>query len=70
MHVACAGIRGYPGKSKRGELSIFPHEMKLLTPCLHMLPERNGLKDLDTRYRHRFIDLIVNDEPRRIFIIR
>ncbi|KAL8271326.1 hypothetical protein Esti_004765 [Eimeria stiedai] len=64
------GIRGYPGKSKRGELSIFPREMKLLTPCLHMLPERNGLKDLDTRYRHRFIDLIVNDEPRRIFTIR
>lgn len=64
------GIRGYPGKSKRGELSIFPHEMKLLTPCLHMLPERNGLKDLDTRYRHRFIDLIVNEEPRRIFTIR
>ncbi|CDI75205.1 lysyl-tRNA synthetase, putative [Eimeria praecox] len=64
------GIRGYPGKSKRGELSIFPHEMRLLSPCLHMLPERNSLKDLDTRYRHRFIDLIVNDEPRRIFMIR
>ncbi|CDJ42998.1 Lysine--tRNA ligase [Eimeria tenella] len=64
------GIRGYPGKSRRGELSIFPHEMKLLTPCLHMLPERNSLKDLDTRYRHRFVDLIVNDEPHRIFVIR
>ncbi|KAL8424573.1 hypothetical protein Efla_003689 [Eimeria flavescens] len=64
------GVRGYPGKSKSGELSIFPREMKLLTPCLHMLPERNGLKDLDMRYRHRFIDLIVNDEPRRIFTIR
>ena len=32
-----------------------------------MLPERNGLKDLDTRYRHRFIDLIVNDEPHPFF---
>lgn len=35
-----------------------------------MLPERNSLKDLDTRYRHRFVDLIVNDEPHRIFVIR
>ncbi|XP_026189872.1 lysine--tRNA ligase [Cyclospora cayetanensis] len=64
------GIRGYPGKSKRGELSIFPREMRLLTPCLRMLPERNTLKDLDTRFRHRFIDLIVNDQPHKIFSIR
>ncbi|OXB71251.1 UNVERIFIED_CONTAM: hypothetical protein H355_003579 [Colinus virginianus] len=64
------GIRGFPGKSKRGELSVFPKDMLLLTPCLHMLPERNSLKDCDTRFRHRFLDLMVNDDTRRTFIIR
>lgn len=33
------GVRGIPGKSKRGELSIFPKEVTLLSPCLHMLPK-------------------------------
>ena len=33
------GVKGYPGKSKKGELSIFPTEMEVLTPCLHMLPK-------------------------------
>ena len=36
------GVRGYPGKSKKGELSIFPTEMILLSPCLHMLPFAKG----------------------------
>lgn len=40
------GVRGYPGKSKNGELSIFPVELQVLSPCLHMLPtDRSGLKD-------------------------
>ena len=33
------GVRGCPGKTKKGELSIFPKEMQVLTPCLHMLPK-------------------------------
>lgn len=40
------GVRGNPGKTKKGELSIVPVEMTLLSPCLHMLPHLHfGLKD-------------------------
>lgn len=40
------GVRGNPGKTKKGELSIIPVEMTLLSPCLHMLPHLHfGLKD-------------------------
>lgn len=40
------GVRGHPGKSKNGELSIFPVELQVLSPCLHMLPtDRSGLRD-------------------------
>lgn len=40
------GVKGHPGKSKMGELSIFPRELEVLSPCLHMLPTGNsGLKD-------------------------
>ena len=39
------GVRGCPGKTKKGELSIFPKEMQVLTPCLHMLPKlHQGLR--------------------------
>jgi len=65
------GVRGVVGKSKRGELSIFPKEVKLLSPCLHMLPtDYSGLKDQETRYRKRYLDLIINDEVRNIFMTR
>ena len=64
------GIRGYPGKTKRGELSIFPTHLEVLTPCLHMLPGFSGLKDQETRYRKRYLDLIMNPEVRDIFVTR
>lgn len=65
------GVRGIPGKSKKGELSIFPKEFIRLTPCLRMLPQQHfGLKDQETRYRQRYLDLIMNDEVRRRFIVR
>jgi lysyl-tRNA synthetase class 2 len=70
------GVRGYPGKSKTGELSIFPKEIILLSPCLHMLPfpkgdsGMGGIQDKETRYRQRYLDLIVNADNRRIFEIR
>merc|ERR1712227_902748 len=65
------GVRGCPGKTKKGELSIFPKEMQVLTPCLHMLPKlHQGLKDKETRFRQRYLDLIMNSEVRQKFITR
>jgi len=69
------GVRGYPGKSKKGELSIFPVEIILLSPCLHMLPLAKGndssaLSDPEIRYRKRYLDLISNPDNRRPFEIR
>ncbi|KAJ1923728.1 lysyl-tRNA synthetase [Tieghemiomyces parasiticus] len=65
------GVRGVPGKSKRGELSIFPREVILLSPCLRMLPKAHyGFKDQESRYRQRYLDLIMNNDVRRKFITR
>ena len=65
------GIRGFPGRSKRGELSIFPHSIQILSPCLHMLPKPYiGLTNPETRYRMRYLDLIMNPSVRDKFIIR
>ncbi|KAF0533845.1 Lysyl-tRNA synthetase [Gigaspora margarita] len=65
------GVRGCPGKSKKGELSIFPKEVILLSPCLHMLPkEYYGFKDQETRYRQRYLDLIMNNFVREKFDVR
>lgn len=70
------GIKGFPGKSKTGELSIFPTEITLLSPCLHMLPfpkgdtGLGGITNMETRYRQRYLDLIVNADIRRVFEIR
>ncbi|KAH0619749.1 hypothetical protein JD844_000695 [Phrynosoma platyrhinos] len=65
------GIQGNPGKTKKGELSIIPYEITLLSPCLHMLPHLHfGLKDKETRFRQRYLDLILNDFVRQKFIIR
>ena len=65
------GVQGNPGKTKKGELSIIPYEITLLSPCLHMLPHLHFvLKDKETRYRQRYLDLILNDFVRQKFIIR
>ena len=65
------GVRGVVGKSKRGELSIFPSEVRLLSACLHMLPKGQfGLKDQEVRYRQRYLDLMMNDNVRKTFIAR
>ena len=65
------GITGFPGKSKKGELSIFPTSITLLSPCLHMLPMGyTGLKSQETRYRQRYLDLILNNETRKVFEVR
>mmetsp|Transcript_16172 Transcript_16172/g.22555 ORF Transcript_16172/g.22555 Transcript_16172/m.22555 type:complete len:596 (-) Transcript_16172:194-1981(-) len=70
------GIKGYPGKSKKGELSIMPTYIELLSPCLHMVPfskgesDQGGITNMETRYRQRYLDLMVNNDVRRTFEIR
>ncbi|KAL5097256.1 hypothetical protein RYX36_001583 [Vicia faba] len=90
------GITGFPGKSKKGELSIFSKTIVTLSHCLHMMPKlisaaaadnsnvkksawvpgstRNPeayfLKDQETRYRLRHLDLMINPEVREIFKTR
>ncbi|KAL3122777.1 hypothetical protein niasHT_008467 [Heterodera trifolii] len=65
------GVVGHPSRSKRGELSVVPTEVVLLTPCLHMLPRSHfGIKNIETRYRMRYLDLIVNPEVRDKFVTR
>jgi lysyl-tRNA synthetase, class II len=65
------GVTGFPGKSKRGELSIFPQSMTLLSACMHMLPKSiTGLKDQEIRYRQRYLDLLMNPSTVDVFQIR
>ena len=47
------GVVGSPGKSKRGELSIFPRTLVLLSPCMHMLPRE--IKNVEVRFRQRYM---------------
>lgn len=64
------GVEGFPTRAKKGELSIVPKKLVLLSPCLHMLPRQNTLKEQEVRYRQRYLDLIVNTEVRNNFIVR
>ena len=65
------GVVGIPGKSKRGELSVFVKSMIVLTPCLHMPPSTKvGFTDQETRYRQRYLDLMVNAKSRDTFVTR
>ncbi|KXN85839.1 Lysine--tRNA ligase, cytoplasmic [Leucoagaricus sp. SymC.cos] len=65
------GVVGVPSRTKKGELSISPASMVLLAPNLHQLPSSHfGLKDQETRYRKRYLDLILNENSRNIFITR
>ncbi|KAL2920941.1 Lysine--tRNA ligase cytoplasmic [Bienertia sinuspersici] len=89
------GVTGFPGKTKKGELSIFPKSFVVLSHCLHMMPRQKAgpaaenatkgevwipgrarnpelytLKDQETRYRQRYLDLMLNGEVRDIFKTR
>ncbi|KAI5704371.1 hypothetical protein M8J75_004629 [Diaphorina citri] len=65
------GVTGSPGKTKKGELSIIPKKLTLLSPCLHMLPHMHfGVKDKETRFRQRYLDLMINERIRHKFIVR
>lgn len=62
-------IDGYPSKTKAGELSIVPKKIKLLAPCLKILPTR-GLEEPNFKYRHRHVDLMINPQVRAMFYTR
>lgn len=65
------GIKGFVFKTKTEEISIHAKEVVLLTKSLRPLPEKfHGLKDMDLRYRQRYVDLIVNPEVKDTFILR
>ncbi|XP_053663260.1 lysine--tRNA ligase-like [Anopheles marshallii] len=65
------GVVGAPGKTKKGVLSVMAKKIQLLAPCLHMLPQLHcGLKDKETRYRQRYLDLMLNNNVRSIFVTR
>ena len=63
------GVSGTPGKSKRGELSLFASTITPLAPCLRALPVR-GLVNPETRYRQRYLDLLINPKVRSVFETR
>ena len=65
------GVKGYAFRTKTGEISIHAEEMTLLSKSLQILPEKfHGLTDTDTRYRQRYVDLIMNQESKETFIKR
>lgn len=65
------GASGWPFRTKTGELSLHVTEIRLLTKSLLPLPEKfHGLTDVETRYRQRYVDLIVNPEVREVFAKR
>ena len=65
------GVKGVVFRTKMGEVSVHAQQVTLLTKCLHPLPEKfHGLKDMDTRYRQRYLDMIVNPEVRDTFVKR
>ena len=65
------GITGFVFKTRTEEISVHAKEVTLLTKSLRPLPEKfHGLKDMDLRYRQRYVDLIMNPEVKETFILR
>ncbi len=65
------GVKGYVFRTKTGEISIHAEEITLLSKSLQILPEKfHGLTDTDMRYRQRYVDLIMNQESKEVFIKR
>ncbi|MDD5427985.1 MAG: lysine--tRNA ligase [Candidatus Omnitrophica bacterium] len=65
------GVKGDTFKTRTGEATVIAKEFTILAKSLKPLPEKwHGLKDVETRYRQRYVDLIVNDEVREVFITR
>lgn len=65
------GVKGQVFRTKMGEITVAVEEFELLTKCLLPFPEKyHGLQNIETRYRQRYLDLIVNPEVRKTFIMR
>jgi lysyl-tRNA synthetase, class II len=65
------GVEGVPARTKRGEPSLAVEELQLLAKIARPLPDTfHGLVEAETRYRKRYLDLLVNEETRRDFIVR
>ena len=65
------GVEGEAFRTKRGEISVKANKVTLLSKSLRPLPEKfHGLTDKETRYRQRYVDLIVNPEVRQAFVVR
>ena len=65
------GVNGKLFKTKTDELTIEANEVKLLTKSIRPMPDKfKGLADIETRYRQRYLDLMSNDEPKKVFLNR
>ncbi len=65
------GVQGYAFRTRRGEVSVHAQKITLLSKSLRPLPEKfHGLRDTETRYRQRYLDLIVNPEVKDVFLKR
>ena len=65
------GVTGVPFTTRTGELTVKAHKVTLLSKSLRPLPEKfHGLTDIEQRYRQRYLDLITNDESRKVFLQR
>jgi lysyl-tRNA synthetase, class II len=64
-------VSGFMMKTNKGELSVHVEAIQLLTKSLRPLPEKfHGLSDLETRYRQRYLDLVMSEESRQVFKLR
>src|SRR5262249_42634106 len=64
-------LRGYFFRTKTDELSIHVEQLRLVVKSLQQLPEKfHGLTDVEARYRQRYVDLIMNDEVKEVFLKR
>ncbi|MBC2727800.1 lysine--tRNA ligase [Desulfosporosinus sp.] len=65
------GVRGKVFRTKRGEISIHAREVSLLSKAMRPLPEKfHGLTNVETRYRKRYLDLVMNPDVRQVFVTR
>src|SRR5437879_11263099 len=67
----CVGVTGEMFRTRTGELTVAVKAFTFLAKSLRPLPEKwHGLRDVETRYRQRYVDLLVNAEAREIFMMR
>ncbi len=65
------GVTGYMFRTRTGEVTCHVKHLEILTKTYHPLPDKwHGLKDVETRYRHRYVDLMMNEDVRQIFVTR